>query len=67
MERYQDLPGIAEKLTGLHEYGPDSFREGLEILVNAINREAQLNATGERGGGGLRHGRTLITAGKNYL
>ena len=47
MERYQDLLGVAEKLTGLHEYGPDSFREGLEILVNAINREAQLNATGE--------------------
>jgi hypothetical protein len=38
---------VAEAETGLDDYGPDSFREGLELLVSSLNREARLNATGE--------------------
>jgi Sulfotransferase family len=33
--------------TGLDDFGEDSFREGLEILVRALRDEARLNATGE--------------------
>ncbi len=47
MESYQTLLALAQQETGLHDYGTDTFREGLERLVNALNREAKLNATGE--------------------
>ena len=33
--------------TGLDDFGDDSFREGLEILVRSLRDEARLNATGE--------------------
>ena len=33
--------------TGLDDFGDDSFREGLEILVRALDEEARLNAVGE--------------------
>src|SRR5215510_5093753 len=33
--------------TGLDDFGDDSFREGLEILVRALAEEARLNAAGE--------------------
>ena len=33
--------------TGLDDFGDDSFREGLEILVRALRDEADLNAAGE--------------------
>ena len=33
--------------TGLSDFGPDTFRGGLEILVDALNTEARLNAVGE--------------------
>jgi hypothetical protein len=33
--------------TGLEDFGDDSFREGLEILVRALETEARLNARGE--------------------
>jgi Sulfotransferase family len=33
--------------TGLENFGDDSFREGLEILVNALRNEARLNARGD--------------------
>src|SRR5262245_27367074 len=33
--------------TGLDDFGGNSFREGLEILVRALGAEAQLNAAGE--------------------
>jgi len=47
VEDYRTLMAVAERDTGLTDYGPDSFREGLELLVGALNREARLNATGE--------------------
>lgn len=47
MEDSQTLMRVAEAETGLDDYGPDSFREGLELLVSSFNREARLNATGE--------------------
>jgi hypothetical protein len=37
----------AVEQTGLDDFGDDSFREGLEILVRALRDEARLNATGE--------------------
>src|SRR5258708_9943451 len=33
--------------TGLDDFGEDSFREGLEILVRSLRDEARLNAVGE--------------------
>jgi len=33
--------------TGLTDFGDDSFREGLELLVASLRDEAHLNATGE--------------------
>jgi hypothetical protein len=37
----------AVERTGLEDFGDDSFREGLEILVRALAEEARLNARGE--------------------
>jgi hypothetical protein len=33
--------------TGLDDFGDDAFREGLEILIRSLCREARLNARGE--------------------
>jgi hypothetical protein len=33
--------------TGLSNFGPDTWREGLEVLVRALNEEAALSPTGE--------------------
>lgn len=48
MEGYKALLDAATTETGLDDFGADSFLEGLEILVGALNREAKLNAIGER-------------------
>lgn len=48
MEGCKELIATAEAETGLSDFGGDSFREGLEILVDSLNREARLNALGER-------------------
>lgn len=42
-----ELMAKAVERTGLDDFGDDSFREGLEILVRALNDEARLNARGE--------------------
>jgi len=47
MEDYKALIAVAQAETGLGDFGGDTFREGLEILVGALNREAKLNAVGE--------------------
>lgn len=47
MERYKDLISVARAETGLSDFGGDTFREGLEILVDALRGEARLNAVGE--------------------
>lgn len=47
MEGYKDLIEVAKSNTGLDDFGGDTYREGLEILVNSLNSEANLNATGE--------------------
>jgi hypothetical protein len=39
----------AREATGLSNFGEPSFREGLELLVTALNAEARLNAMGEAG------------------
>ncbi|MDE8650127.1 sulfotransferase family protein [Novosphingobium album (ex Liu et al. 2023)] len=47
MESANDLIATARAESGLDDFGGDGFREGLEILVAALNREARLNALGE--------------------
>src|SRR3954469_10562545 len=47
MVAHEDLMASAVAETGLDDFGDDSFREGLEILVRALDAEARLNATGE--------------------
>ena len=42
-----ELMAAAVERTGLDDFGDDSFREGLDILVRALNDEARLNARGE--------------------
>ena len=42
-----ELMAAAVERTGLEDFGDDSFREGLEILVRALDEEARLNARGE--------------------
>lgn len=48
MQGHRELIEDAKRQTGLEDFGPDSFREGLEILVDSLQREARLNAVGER-------------------
>ena len=47
MPTHDDLIAAAVAATGLDDFGDDSFREGLEILVRALRDEADLNAAGE--------------------
>jgi hypothetical protein len=42
-----ELLASAQERTGLSDFGDDSFREGLERLVHALQTEATLNAIGE--------------------
>jgi hypothetical protein len=42
-----ELMDTAVRQTALDDFGDDSFREGLEILVRALNDEGRLNARGE--------------------
>jgi hypothetical protein len=46
MERARELIERAKTATGLSDLGDDSFREGLEKLVMAVDTEAKLSATG---------------------
>ena len=47
MAPHDDLMATAMAQTGLEDFGDDSFREGLEILVRSLHGEARLNETGE--------------------
>ena len=47
MPALDDLIAAATTQTGLEDFGEDSFREGLEILVRSLRTEARLNSTGE--------------------
>jgi hypothetical protein len=42
-----ELLATAHERTGLDDFGDDSFREGLEVLVLALRTEAKLNAVGQ--------------------
>lgn len=42
-----ELMAAAVESTGLSDFGEESFREGLEILLRALVTEARLNARGE--------------------
>jgi Sulfotransferase family len=43
----EDLMAEAMAQTGLDDFGDDSFREGLEILLRSLDDEARLNTAGE--------------------
>ncbi len=47
MESHNELIALATSDTGLSDFGGDSFKEGLEVLVSSLNREARLNAAGD--------------------
>jgi hypothetical protein len=42
-----ELIDEARAATGLDDFGDDSFREGLEILVRALRTQAGLSAEGD--------------------
>jgi hypothetical protein len=44
---FDDVVGRAVAQTGLEDFGGDSFREGLEVLLASLRDEARLNARGE--------------------
>lgn len=48
MTRERELIDKARSETGLDDFGGDAFREGLEVLVSSLEREANLNAAGEK-------------------
>lgn len=43
------LLAAATEATGLSDFGDDSFREPMAVLIKALNEEAQLNAAGRYG------------------
>ena len=47
MADFDGVVGAAVAQTGLEDFGDDSFREGLEVLLAALRDEARLNARGE--------------------
>lgn len=47
MPRASDMIERARAETGLHDFGGDAFREGLDVLMDSLEREAALNAVGE--------------------
>lgn len=62
MDLAEDVLGAARRETGLDDFGVDSFREGLEVLSESLNAEADLNPLGEFIVRGL-----IMTALKNRL
>jgi hypothetical protein len=42
----EDLIDAARSETGLHDFGDEGWRDGLEVLVDSAHNEAQLNAVG---------------------
>lgn len=47
MTRVADMIAAARATTGLDDFGDESFREGLEVLVSSAEREAHLSELGE--------------------
>jgi hypothetical protein len=47
MPTVKDIQDAAIAATGLDDFGDDSYREGLEILLASLRDEARLNARGE--------------------
>jgi hypothetical protein len=45
--RVDEVLGMARARTGLDDFGDDSFRDGLERFVRALQDEARLNAVGQ--------------------
>ena len=58
----ETLLSAAREQTGLSEFGDPSFREGLEVLVGALNTEAKLTETGAQ-----RVGASIVATLANRL
>jgi Sulfotransferase family/Enoyl-(Acyl carrier protein) reductase len=43
-----DLHGSASRVTGLADFGPDDYTDGLSVLLESYSRDAELTPTGER-------------------
>ena len=46
----QDLHASATRITGLTDFGPDDYRDGLAVLLESYAREADLTALGRKVG-----------------
>lgn len=65
ISRVRPLPSLdrdtilakAQQKTGLSDFGPDSFREGLDALLHSLNGEARLNTIGRIAGRSAVQGR----------
>lgn len=53
MSRIEGLLESARKATGLEDFGEDSFREGLDVLVSSADRQARHNEAGRAAFDGL--------------
>ena len=53
MQAVDELLAAADSQTGLHDFGDDSFHEGLERLVRSLREEATLSAIGQQAMPGL--------------
>jgi hypothetical protein len=47
MDHVNDLLTAARTATGLHDFGEETFLEGLEVLLGSLSAESRLNAAGE--------------------
>ncbi|HWM97527.1 MAG TPA: sulfotransferase [Streptosporangiaceae bacterium] len=43
-----DLHALASQVTGLSDFGPDDYTDGLEVLLGSLERDADLTARGRK-------------------
>ncbi len=43
-----ELHALASQVTGLDDFGPDDYTDGLEVLLGSLEREADLTARGRK-------------------
>ncbi len=43
-----ELHGLASKVTGLEDFGPDDYTDGLAVLLESLDRDAGLTARGRK-------------------
>ena len=43
-----ELHALASQVTGLSDFGPDDYADGLEVLLGSLERDADLTARGRK-------------------